>query len=493
MSGFLLISRPATAQNITGFAPAAVEIDVSVPNASTFSDNELGLYLCRPASPNAANVYRGTISTEELIGTKKNFSPQYQALMRQNDQWVDITEVENPDFYFVEEDVTSYSVSWYLKETAPAAVYAVRCLYEEEHEDYTEQVESTFQILYTEDWTYINVAESDTGVRRIRNFAGGEEKTLYLRVTFNDGAANPSLSESENTLSTGASMGCLSKGDIVSTDTMQINVKTVSGKVYSADDYLWTEVNKDSNLVMLRFKRRLSNDIYLVQFTSNADNRIIGQFIIDNSSMKSGVNLSQFWVLLMIFGGLLALGAASAYLVPFFIVRVNEARVNQENERIARMKNPEAYATKKKVSFKDALNKLIYNIKTPAYKRKKDTKKEEQPSEEKEYTNRFTEMLRERKEKRDYMREHQVTGEEMEKIKEAEALAAADKENSFAALRDDDDDEIATFHAAQDEISTLETGAYVQDGATFAKLDSMRDEQPPEEPNNHGNDEHGGN
>ena len=61
-------------------------------------------------------------------------------------------------------------------------------------------------------------------------------------------------------------------------------------------------------------------------------------------------------------------------------------------------------------------------------------------------------------------------------MKEAEAAAAADEANSFAALRDDDDDddEIATFHAAEDDVSTLETGSYVQDGATFAKLDSLR-------------------
>ena len=62
-------------------------------------------------------------------------------------------------------------------------------------------------------------------------------------------------------------------------------------------------------------------------------------------------------------------------------------------------------------------------------------------------------------------------------MKEKQAAMAADEINSFAALRDDDDedDEIATFHAAEDEISTLETGAYMEDGARFAKLDSLND------------------
>ena len=86
-------------------------------------------------------------------------------------------------------------------------------------------------------------------------------------------------------------------------------------------------------------------------------------------------------------------------------------------------------------------------------------------------------MLRERKEKRDFMRENNVTLEEMERIKAREAEIAMDEVNSFAGLRDDDDDdEIATFHAAQEEVSTLETGAYVDSGARFAKLDSLRDD-----------------
>ena len=84
-------------------------------------------------------------------------------------------------------------------------------------------------------------------------------------------------------------------------------------------------------------------------------------------------------------------------------------------------------------------------------------------------------MLRERQEKRDFMRENNITSAEMEKIKEAKAALEQDELNSFSVLRDDED-EIATFHAAEDEISTLETGAYVENGTRFAKLDSLNDD-----------------
>ena len=85
------------------------------------------------------------------------------------------------------------------------------------------------------------------------------------------------------------------------------------------------------------------------------------------------------------------------------------------------------------------------------------------------------------------MRENNITSEEMERMKEAKEEAIKEEASSFAALRDDDeDDEIATFHAAEDEVSTLETGSYVKDGTTFAELDSLRDNQPQ-----NGNDDGG--
>ena len=437
-------------------------------------DAESGIYLTRPDNPTKDNSYYGSVSAEVLANGKMNFYPEYTALIMQDDVWV---EIDNDNGFRVDvDDPTKRSVSWYLREDAPAAVYGIRCSYEENQDGIVEQVDKYFKILYAGDWTYINVT-NDQGERRIQNFSGGEELTLSLNVVFNDGAASPDLYERGDKISTGVGYGSLNDTYVVNTRSMVNNivVKTATGKVYSSKNvkarhYL-------DNRIELRFTEPLDNDIYIVQFTSNVNNRIIGQFIIDNTNSKRGVNLSQLWVILMVLGGLMAFGAASAYLVPLFIVKINEARVYKENERVARMKNPEGYAKKKKKSFKEVIDKIIYNIKTPAYKRKKDAQQVEEVEEEKEYSNRFTEMLRDRKEKRDFMRENNVTLEEMERIKAREAEIAMDEVNSFAGLRDDDDDdEIATFHAAQEEISTLETGAYVDSGARFAKLDSLRDD-----------------
>lgn len=477
---------------VTALSTVAVDpIQISDGGAGQFEDEYSGIYLCRTENPHKDSVFKITVGTDNLTkkndNSKKGFYPEFQALIRRNDRWIELN--NSDDFWFVEEDSSKHSIACYLKEKAPAAVYGVRCRYDRDGS--SEKGESIFQILYTEYWTYIGVT-SDDNACSIHNFAGGSNLTLHLNVTFNDGAADPNLRNIGTTAgSTGVPYGAITdKNNIVSVETMNIAVKTVSGKVYPASSLKYEFDSNDKNRVALRFLDNLEKDIYLVQFTSKANGHIIGQFVIDNTDMNGGVNLSQLWVVLMIVGGVLAFGAASAYLVPFFIVRINQARVLTENERVARMKNPEKYAKENKKSLKNVVSDVIYKIKTPAYKRKKE-KEEEQPVpvEEKVYSNRFTEMLRERQEKRDYMRKHNVSSIEMEKMKEAEAAAAADEVNSFAALRDDDDDdEIATFHAAEDEVSTLETGSYVEGGTTFAKLDSMRENEQVGSDGNQGDD-----
>ena len=468
---------------ITVTAMADNKQQISAPEAGSFKNE--GMYLCRPDEPNENNVYYASVDMSSLISTKTEFHPKISALVRVNDKWLD---ADSHYFYVSDEDATQYSVFWYLRETAPAAVYGVRCSYKETSNGITEDVEKIFLVLYTDEWTYINVAD-DNNERRVTQFLGGEDKTLYLNVTFNDGAARPNLKNNAVNDNGIAHNAILDDRDIVSLDTMDITVKTLSGDVYAKENLDYEIDSNNQNRIALRFLKKLGNDTYIIQFSSNANQRIYGQYVIDNTDRKQGVNLSQIWALLMIVGGVLALGASCAFLIPFGIVKVNESRVNKENERVDRMKNPEKYAESDKKSLKGVMSKIIYNLKTPAYKRKKDKEEaEEKPVEEKVYTNRFTEMLRERQEQREFMRENNVTSEQLEQMKEAEEEAKREEAASFASLRDDDDedDEIATFHAAEDEVSTLETGAYTKDGTTFAKLDSMQDEEPE-----NGNDDGG--
>lgn len=456
---------------------------ITAGNAGTF--NDIGMYLCRPDEPNPKNVYYASITVDDTVVEAQ---PTITAQQYIDDEWKPLP-AEITEFWVdVNDNETDCTVFWYLRETAPAGVYGVSCAYEQNINGEKKKIEDIFTVLYTDDWNYIQVINND-GERRINNLFG-DERTLSLKVNFNSGAARPNLKELA-TKTDGIPHDAIDNLlDIVSLDTMDITVKSITGTVYEPNkDFDWETDASDKSRVTVRFLKRLENDIYLVQFSSNANKRIVGQFVIDNTGAKGGVNLSQVWAVLMIFGGVLTLGAASAYLTPFVIIKVNETRVNKENERVDRMKNPGKYVESDKKSLKGIMSKVIYNLKTPAYKRKKDKEKEQEakPVEEKVYTNRFTEMLRDRQEKRDFMRENNITSEEMERMKEAKEEAIKEEASSFAALRDDDeDDEIATFHAAEDEVSTLETGSYVKDGTTFAELDSLRDNQPQ-----NGNDDGG--
>ena len=458
---------------VSGGLTTKASYDIVVPDAGAFAEGATGIYLTRPEKlsvNSTSNLYQGVISTELLRLDKLNFYPEFKAMIMQNDVWRELTEEEQENFWVETTDPTYCSVNWFLRESAPAALYGVRC------DELNYGVSEMFQVLYAGEWSFVNVT-NDSGMRSINNFAGGSNLTLALNVFYNDGAAKPDLSnQSVKELSTGVRYGRLSYDGAITSDAIfsKIVVKTISGEVYNGKiEKLRDRYN--NNRIELRFSKPFENDVYLIQFTSNVGGQVFGQFIIDNTSNSSGINLSRFWVIIMVFGGALTLGSAMAYLVPLMIVRVNEARVYRENERVARMKNPEAYASKDKKSLKEIFGKIIYNMKTPVYKRKQEEKVEEEKKEQKVFSNRFTEMLRERQEKREYMRKNNISIEEMERRKAAEEAIAADEVNSFAFLRDEDD-EIATFHAAEDEISTLETGAYVQDGVRFAKLDSLTDD-----------------
>lgn len=454
-----------------------VEQRVKADNASTFEDE--GMYLCRPDEPDAEKVYYASIAFGKQV---EELNPTVSAVVCVDGKWQAFGGINN--FWIdSENDDSGRSVFWYLRETAPAALYGVSCVYELENK----KIELIYKVLYTDDWTYIQVT-NDKGECRVTDYFG--EEPLALNITFNNGAASPKLKETA-TESDGILHGAIEyERDIVSLENMinNITIKTVSG--VPVENFDWEIDSNNKNRLLIRFYKRLSDDMYIVQLSSDAKSSIIGQFVIDKTGSGRGVNLSQIWAILMILGGVLSLVAASGYLVPFAIVKINEARVDKENERVDRMKNPEKYAESDKKSLKGMISKVIYNIKTPAYKRKKDKEQEqaEKPVEEKVYTNRFTEMLRERQEKRDFMRENNVTSEEMERMKEEQEKVIREEANSFASLRDDDDedDEIATFHAAEEEISTLETGSYVKDGTTFAQLDSMRNDEPKDGNDNDG-------
>lgn len=463
---------------VAGLTTMDVIGPISAENAGSF-DNE-GIYLCRPDEPDAEKEYYGSVNMNSLKTGLRSFRPTLTAVkLNEREKWDPATGTE----FTIDVEEAEYngyeSVKWHLREDAPAAVYGIECVYVTDEAGENKETKY-FRVVYTDEWTYICVKD-DAGERRTTNFQGGE-KTLYLNVTFNPGATNPSLKK-EAIDDGGIAHSAISDArDVVSLATMDITVKTLSGSVYKfgRDNY---DIVNDENRVKITFPEKLGNDVYIVQFTSNANQSIMGQYIIDNTQGNGGVNMSGLWAILMIFGGVLTVGASVMYLVPFAIVKINEARVNKENERVDRMKNPEKYAESDQKSLKGIFSKLIYNIKTPAYERNKNkaTTEEgkEKPVVEKVHTNKFTEMLSERQERREFMRKNNVTSEEMDRMKEAEEEIKREEASSFVGLRDDDEeeDEIATFHAAEDEISTLETGSYTEGGATFAKLDSIRDDE----------------
>lgn len=447
---------------------AAANYRLTVSGADTFG--QAGLFIRRPEQVTAGNLYEGSV-TNVLDSGVTNFTPTYQALVKRHDTWVAVTD----DAFRIQVQADQLSVIWTLREDAPAATYGVSCRYLAA-DGYTTN-EDIFAIVYTADWTYVAV-QDNAQHNHMTDFYGGPNRTLPLQVTYNEGATILSLLEGEQ-LANGTLYGQISGNEVITAENFALAMTTVSGKTYADTIFVNSVVG---NVVSLTFDEPLERgEIYILKFYSALDGRVYGQFIIDNSAAGSGINLSNLWILCVTLGGLMILVSVSLFFVPLIIVKVNENRVYKENLRIAKMKNPDAYVdntnlwqrlrTKFKKLGKKGAKDEVKEVETPQL--------ENAPKERK-----FTDMIRENREKRAFMEEHGISSDQVEAMQKQNAAMADAQKQGFAFLRDDDDDdEIASLYQEKVEKPTIETGAYVQDGVTFAKLDSMPD-QPADQGQN---------
>lgn len=428
-----------------------------------------GAYIRRRSEVSADDVYWGTVYADELYQESNltNWNATYSAWVRHNDVWSPAAS----DVFRIEKAADNLSVNWFLKQTAPAAIYGVRCTYPNPDDDGHSELTETYQIVYIGDWTYLNVTDVD-GDNYRTGFYGGMNQQLELSVSFNDGASvlcfNDEIPE--------GSCDVITADEIVSLSSLQVTLQTLSGEAYTGA-ITFQPASENSNRMIVQFDDGLADDFYVVKLASNIDGRIYGQYIIDNTNGSHGFNNSILWILLMVVGGILVFVATLGFFAPLAIIKINENRVYRENTRIAKMKNPNAFA-EKSGSFWDRLKN-----KFKSKGDKKDTTTDEKPQvEDSGTTKKFTDIIREKREEREYMQEYGVTSEQVAQIKQQAANEQNIAKQSFAFLRDDEDDEIASLKTETDDVSTIETGSYVEDGVTFAQLDSMKGQPDDDKP-----------
>lgn len=438
------------------------EYEIKVGNADTF--DHTGIYICRRQDNAQTGVtYQGTV-TKTFPENVINFYPEITLMMKENDTWRVLP--EHNEYFTYTRAWDNCSVNWALREAAPAAVYGIKCVYADAVDsDLTR--EDIYQIVYTDTWNYVSVKDANNQTA-ISNFGGGRSRRLTLYVDYNEGATVLSVLQEGKVLPNGVHYGEISTSEIISTQSLSVSLATVGGDVYSGRIY--TEVT--GNVLTVIFDDVLANDVYILKLSSALDDKIYGQFIIDNSGRASGINLSQLWVVAMIFGGVLVLFGALAFLIPLLVIKINQARVFHENVRVAKMKNPAAYV--------DAEGNVLQRMKKNLKKLRKGGAKTEEavvekPKVENSDSVRITSVINQNRENRRLAEENAISGGRIEAMKQQEAVDQDAQKHSFAFLRDEDD-EIASLQEESENIPTIETGAYVKDGATFAKLDSLKDE-----------------
>ncbi len=438
------------------------DIEVTVPNAGEFGDT--GIFIKRPDEINSENEYWGSVFVPAGRSTFKEIRTRIMV-----DGWWYPNDSSTTGFVGVA-SADMASANWYLREDAAPGVYGIECVYED-------GITIIYRVVYTDEWTYVSMTDAN-GNMEIENFRGVEQK-LELTIGYNAGSTVSGLEVVEG-LTGGVEAGAIESGeiiniiDVIEGEGLRLSIRSLSGEEYPGEIYAAPSY---SNKIIIDFDGvRLGDDVYVIELKSQDNGNVYGQFIIDNTGSRP-INLSTLWVFFVIAGSIIMLFGVGAFISPIMLRKINENRIYAENVKIAKMKNPEAYADDKESFFKRFKEKL----KTPV--KKEETKEEDKPVVEDEVKEgRFTSMLREKREKRKFMNDNHLTSEMVEDLKKkADELEAA-KTSSFAFLRDDDEP-IATLQKEEEEVRTIETGSYVEDGVTFSKLDSLVGEDDDENQN----------
>jgi hypothetical protein len=441
---------------------SAAEIPVSIPNYDSFTSSETGIFIKKSQAPSPDNKIRGSISAAKIPNSGVNFNAEYSALKKTDDVWEDADSA----YFEIVPSADNTSLIWYLRENAPTADYAVVCTYYGQ--------EYLYHILYTDEWTFVNVTNS-SGNNTVKKFYGGSVRILTLFIYYNPGASVGVLQS--GTLSNGSAVGGLMPEQIVGTENLTVSCKTLSGEKY---DSIVRDTSTSANMIRLRFDEELGNDTYIVKITDSNDGQVYGTFVIDNTEYAP-INLSTDWVGFIILGGFLLLLGAAAYFLPHITRNINANRVERESEQIARMKNPNQYGDKPE-SF---LTRLFSKFKK---KKTGETADADKPKAEPGLAGgrgkRFTDVLQGNIEKRQFAEEANISFDVLEKIEKEEEDLKQAEQDSFAFLRDTSSP-IATLKKEEEKDRSIEADAVRDEsGVVFSALDSLKDEpaqpgQPP--------------
>lgn len=413
---------------------------------------------------------------ENNPGVIQNFMhASYTPIKRVNNEWQEFANDPNGDFWLEVSD-SKTAVIWYLRQTAPLGNYGVKFRDTKGTAIETDDAEYVYQVVHTGDWTFVSM-DSRYGTKIIRNFVGGPWTPLRLYLSYNEGAMVTSkLTEID--LPNGATVGNVLPELIVNTEMWNLdmedknsmgkstyrenNIDNIQVSVMNGDIYqnLYTMINgTERNAIDLIFNTPLENKVYIIKFGSALDSYIYGTLIIDNTGM-SGVNLSTMWKFFVIFGAVLAVAVSVLYFIPVVIRHRNEIKVFRENERIQREKMGIRDATisgsgdgkkKKKGGLAQGLHdfkakwKGTYNAEQEKKKAEEEKLKleagitDDEPRKRKDAGghSRFTDTIREKRERRQIAQQQGLTEEDLKRMEDSVARLKKAKEDSFVHLRDE--------------------------------------------------------
>jgi hypothetical protein len=460
-----------------------------------------GIFIRRAQNADASNkTYYGTVNAVienaggleiATVANAPNYNAQYSALVMRDGIWEPASLAE---FWLdYNSDPSNLSIVWKLAESAPANNYAVQLVRED---DKGAVFTYTYQVLYTEAWTYVSlhdgiIANNGGSFDTVINgFYGGERTKLTVFLESNNGATVLSSLTEKGVLDNGVSVGNIASNQIINASTLSV-ASNISISIMGGGEYTDIRTDAVGNQVDILFNTPLEDKIYIVKFRNNLDNTVYGTLIINNVKDKN-IYLSKAWVALVVLGSILVVLIGLVYFVPFVVRYVNGRKVYNETERINRQKNPEEYAdegsgsgsgkedspfAKLKKGFarnkarKAAANGVVMEDSGP--KLEPEAAAERKPKEDLGHK-RFTEAIRDKRERREFAKQQGLSEDDLVKIEKEHTEFEQAKKDSFAFLRDDDEP-IATVKKEAATDRSINAGAVEIGGAVFTPLSDTDD------------------
>jgi len=479
VAAFLLVVAGASSYSpatVNASTTTRIDFPQQVNTITRYSRAAYGIYILRDHWASVGGNFVGDIDIDRSSFTQTNW--RFEAVHSVNGEFVPTST------FIVDRTLDRNSATFLFPKSARAGLYAIRAtalMPAPSEEVFLEHgslpIIRYYYILYAEEFSHITITDVNTHDNRHNLRAQGASRDLSVRVAPNAGAMDI---ESMQPM-TGNNMGNLFDRMVATINVdlweMDFRVTRDGFATTAAIEVHPSFINPGTFDIVI--PQTLPTGLYTITFTHELSPHIFGTFIIDNRvTLATPRSLNGLALFFLIFGTLLAIGAAFLFAAPKVLHAMQEKKYkNAQFQRHAVMADRVNNKQDKRVKAQSANDALKSGM------GRKDgdpaVEGEEGESDEKKQkrANSFLSKMQESKQRREWAREQGMTMDEFREM-EAKREKIEDSKNASLSEFRGDRAQIAEYVQTEAEKQEEIQKSYVRrlsDGTEMEMLDSVRE------------------